>query len=160
MDPGNWATDIAGGSAFGYKLIWVLFVSNLIALLLQSLSARLGIVRGLDLAQASKNTYPALCKFLPLYTGANSHHSLRPGRDHRHGHRFATAVSSAADLGRIAYYNRYRPDAVPDEPGHAQTGGIYHVDDIYHRAFLFDRNVYCKAGCSGYCQRFYTEQSI
>jgi manganese transport protein len=63
MDPGNWATDIAGGSAFGYKLIWVLFVSNLIALLLQSLSARLGIVRGLDLAQASKNAYPRLINF-------------------------------------------------------------------------------------------------
>src|ERR1700748_3025784 len=58
MDPGNWATDLAGGSAFGYKLIFVLFISNLIALLLQSLSARLGIVRGLDLAQASKITYP------------------------------------------------------------------------------------------------------
>ncbi|MGZ4068511.1 MAG: Nramp family divalent metal transporter, partial [Bacteroidia bacterium] len=63
MDPGNWATDIAGGSAFGYKLIWVLFVSNLIALLLQSLSARLGIVRGLDLAQVSKNTYPRVVNF-------------------------------------------------------------------------------------------------
>src|SRR6201986_2642 len=63
MDPGNWATDIAGGSAFGYKLIWVLFVSNLIALLLQSLSARLGIVRRLDLAQASKNTYPRFANF-------------------------------------------------------------------------------------------------
>src|SRR5476651_1633288 len=57
MDPGNWATDIAGGSAFGYKLIWILFLSNMIALLLQSLSTRLGIVQGLDLAQASKNTY-------------------------------------------------------------------------------------------------------
>jgi manganese transport protein len=63
MDPGNWATDIAGGSAFGYKLIWILFLSNLIALLLQSLSARLGIVRGLDLAQASKNTYPRFVNF-------------------------------------------------------------------------------------------------
>src|SRR5438046_1298351 len=58
MDPGNWATDIAGGSQFGYKLIWVLFMSNLIALLLQSLSARLGIVRGRDLAQASRELYP------------------------------------------------------------------------------------------------------
>src|SRR6186997_3579685 len=57
MDPGNWATDIAGGSQFGYTLIWVLLMSNLIALLLQSLSARLGIVRGLDLAQASRATY-------------------------------------------------------------------------------------------------------
>jgi len=63
MDPGNWATDIAGGSAFGYKLISVLFVSNLIALLLQSLSARLGIVRGLDLAQASRNTYNRFVNF-------------------------------------------------------------------------------------------------
>jgi manganese transport protein len=63
MDPGNWATDIAGGSAFGYQLIWVLFASNLIALLLQSLSSRLGIVRGLDLAQASKNTYPRFANF-------------------------------------------------------------------------------------------------
>jgi manganese transport protein len=66
MDPGNWATDIAGGSQFGYKLIWVLLMSNLIALLLQSLSARLGIVRGLDLAQASKKAYPNWAN-IPLY---------------------------------------------------------------------------------------------
>ncbi|MBS1570027.1 MAG: Nramp family divalent metal transporter [Bacteroidetes bacterium] len=66
MDPGNWATDIAGGSAFGYQLIWVLLMSNLMAVLLQSLSARLGIVRGLDLAQASRHTYPPLVN-IPLY---------------------------------------------------------------------------------------------
>src|SRR5258705_13876669 len=58
MDPGNWATDLAGGSKFGYKLLWVLLMSNLMALLLQSLSARLGIVRGRDLAQANRETYP------------------------------------------------------------------------------------------------------
>src|SRR5215217_1624409 len=58
MDPGNWATDLAGGSQFGYSLIWVLLMSNLMALLLQSLSARLGIVRGRDLAQANRETYP------------------------------------------------------------------------------------------------------
>lgn len=58
MDPGNWATDLAGGSQFGYKLIWVLLMSNLMALLLQSLSARLGIVRRRDLAQANRETYP------------------------------------------------------------------------------------------------------
>ena len=66
MDPGNWATDIAGGSQFGYKLIWVLLMSNLIALLLQSLSARLGIVQGLDLAQASRKAYPRFVNY-PLY---------------------------------------------------------------------------------------------
>src|SRR4030095_15673849 len=58
MDPGNWATDLAGGSKFGYSLLWVLLMSNLMALLLQSLSARLGIVRGRDLAQANRETYP------------------------------------------------------------------------------------------------------
>lgn len=63
MDPGNWATDLAGGSQFGYKLIWVLLMSNLMALLLQSLSARLGIVRGRDLAQANRETYPKVLNF-------------------------------------------------------------------------------------------------
>ncbi len=58
MDPGNWATDLAGGSKFGYSLIWVLLMSNLMALLLQSLAARLGIVRGKDLAQANREAYP------------------------------------------------------------------------------------------------------
>ncbi len=58
MDPGNWATDIAGGSQFGYQLVWVLLMSNLMALLLQSLAARLGIVKGWDLAQASRQQFP------------------------------------------------------------------------------------------------------
>jgi len=64
MDPGNWATDIAGGSKFGYSLLWVLLMSNLMALLLQSLSARLGIVQQLDLAQASRSTYPRSVNFI------------------------------------------------------------------------------------------------
>jgi manganese transport protein len=63
MDPGNWATDIAGGSAFGYTLLWVLLMSNLMALVLQSLAARLGIVSGLDLAQASRMSYPKVVNF-------------------------------------------------------------------------------------------------
>ena len=54
MDPGNWATDIAAGSKFGYGLLWVLVMSNLMAVLLQSFSARLGIVTGMDLAQACR----------------------------------------------------------------------------------------------------------
>ena len=57
MDPGNWATDIAAGSQFGYTLIWVLLMSNIMAVILQSFCARLGIVRGRDLAQASRETY-------------------------------------------------------------------------------------------------------
>lgn len=63
MDPGNWATDLQGGAKFGYQLIWVLLMSNLMALLLQSLSARLGIVRRLDLAQANREAYPPVVNF-------------------------------------------------------------------------------------------------
>jgi manganese transport protein len=57
MDPGNWATDLAGGSSFGYTLLSVIFVSNLMAMLLQTLSARLGIATGRDLAQACRDHY-------------------------------------------------------------------------------------------------------
>ena len=63
MDPGNWATDLQGGARFGYQLIWVLLMSNLMALLLQGLSARLGIVRRRDLAQANREVYPKLVNF-------------------------------------------------------------------------------------------------
>src|SRR5436305_11109897 len=63
MDPGNWATDLQGGAQFGYKLIWILLMSNLMALLLQGLSARLGIVRRRDLAQANREEYPPVVNF-------------------------------------------------------------------------------------------------
>ncbi len=63
MDPGNWATDLQGGAQYGYQLIWVLLMSNLMALLLQSLGARLGIVRRRDLAQANRETYPPVVNF-------------------------------------------------------------------------------------------------
>src|SRR5438270_13983733 len=58
MDPGNWVTELSGGATFGYRLLWVLVVSNAIAILLQTLSARLGIVGGRDLAQACRESYP------------------------------------------------------------------------------------------------------
>jgi manganese transport protein len=65
MDPGNWATDLEGGARFGYRLLWVLVLSNLMAILLQTLSARLGIVAGRDLAQACREAYPrAVCNVL------------------------------------------------------------------------------------------------
>src|ERR1035437_942360 len=64
MDPGNWATDIAGGARFGYKLIWVILLANLMAILFQSLSARLGIVYGRDLAQACKDHYTKTINFI------------------------------------------------------------------------------------------------
>src|SRR6187431_2346410 len=57
MDPGNWATDLAGGAKFGYTLLSVIMLSNLMAILLQALSARLGIASGRDLAQACRDSY-------------------------------------------------------------------------------------------------------
>ena len=64
MDPGNWATDIQGGAEFGYRLIWVLLMSNAMAILLQTLSARLGLVTGRDLAQACHDDYPRAINFI------------------------------------------------------------------------------------------------
>ncbi|WP_309772596.1 Nramp family divalent metal transporter [Nitrobacter vulgaris] len=64
MDPGNWATDIAGGSKFGYTLLSVILLSNLMAILLQALAARLGIAAGLDLAQACRASYSRPVNFM------------------------------------------------------------------------------------------------
>src|SRR5579863_8586128 len=57
MDPGNWATDLEGGARFGYQLLWVIMLANAMAILLQTLAARLGIVAGRDLAQACREAY-------------------------------------------------------------------------------------------------------
>jgi manganese transport protein len=64
MDPGNWGTDLQAGSAFGHRLLWVLLMSNLMALLLQGLASRLGIVAGRDLAQACRDSYPRRTVFV------------------------------------------------------------------------------------------------
>jgi manganese transport protein len=63
MDPGNWATDIEGGSRYGYALVWVLVMSNLMAIVLQTLCARLGIIYKKDLAQVNRETYPRVVNF-------------------------------------------------------------------------------------------------
>src|SRR5471032_409488 len=57
MDPGNWATDLAGGARYGYALLSVIMISNLMAILLQALAVRLGIASGRDLAQACRDSY-------------------------------------------------------------------------------------------------------
>src|SRR5687767_15600852 len=64
MDPGNWATDLAGGAQFGYTLLTVILMSNLMAILLQGLSSKLGIVTGRDLAQACRDHYSPPVNFM------------------------------------------------------------------------------------------------
>ena len=71
MDPGNWATDIAGGAKFGYTLLCVILLSHVMAILLQALAARLGIVTGKDLAQACRDGYPRWVS-LPLWLAAEA----------------------------------------------------------------------------------------
>ena len=92
MDPGNWATDLEGGARFGYRLLWVLVMSNAMAILLQTLSARLGIVSGRDLAQACRETYPRPRQPGALGAVRNRHRRLRPGRSAGRGHRAEPAV--------------------------------------------------------------------
>lgn len=64
MDPGNWATDLAGGASFGYRLLFVIMLSNLMAILLQSLALKLGIATGRDLAQACRDHYSRPASFV------------------------------------------------------------------------------------------------
>ena len=98
MDPGNWATDLEGGARFGYRLLWVLVMSNPMAILLQTLSARLGIVTGRDLAQACRETYPRRVILRAVGALRNRHRRLRPGGGAGRRHRAEPAVShSAAD---------------------------------------------------------------
>ena len=64
MDPGNWATDIAGGARFGYRLLSVVLISNLFAMLLQHLALKLGIATGRDLAQACRDHFSRPVAFM------------------------------------------------------------------------------------------------
>src|SRR5207245_881382 len=104
MDPGNWATDLEGGARFGYKLLWVLVMSNAMAILLQTLSARLGIVSGRDLAQACRETYPrrvnlALWGLCEIAIPACPHaQPRRPLCRHRHPRRHGHATQSVSAL--------------------------------------------------------------
>ena len=129
MDPGNWATDLAGGSQFGYSLLWVLLMSNGMAILLQNLSARLGIVRGRDLAQANREVYPGLCQHPPVGAGRDRHRRLRSGGSTGDGHRDPAADRVAPDLWRLLHGARYFPAALPPTARHAADGSFYHRAD-------------------------------
>ena len=76
MDPGNWATDLAAGSTYGYSLLWVVALSSLMAVLLQSLCCRLGIATGLDLAQACRRLLTPRLGDSPLAPGRGGDRGL------------------------------------------------------------------------------------
>ena len=102
MDPGNWATDLAGGARYGYALLSVIMLSNLMAILLQALAARLGIASGRDLAQACRDTLLAPDHDRALDPVRNRDCGVRSGRSHRRGDRAQSAVRPAAASGASA----------------------------------------------------------
>ena len=102
MDPGNWATDLAGGARYGYTLLSVIMISNLMAILLQALSARLGIASGRDLAQACRDSYSRPVDDRPVAAVRDRDRGVRSRGSDRRGDRAQPAVRPAADLGRAA----------------------------------------------------------
>ena len=95
MDPGNWATSLAGGSKFGYTLLVVALISNIMAIILQALCARLAIASGRDLAQACRDAYP-MGRLPAVARRGGRHHRDRHCRGHRHRHRPQFAVWNSA----------------------------------------------------------------
>ena len=111
MDPGNWATDIAGGSRFGYTLLFVIMLSNLMAILLQSLALKLGVATERDLAQLCHESYGRRVSFVLVDRRGDRDCGLRSGRGDRLGHRARTAVSHSAVLRRADHRARRAADS-------------------------------------------------
>ena len=99
MDPGNWATDLAGGAQFGYTLLSVVMVSNLMAILLQHLSIKLGRRHRTRSGPGLPRSLFDADRLVSLDALRNRHRRLRPGRSRRFGHRAATALRHSAGLG-------------------------------------------------------------
>jgi manganese transport protein len=104
MDPGNWATDIAGGSKYGYALIWVLVMSNIMAIVLQSLCARLGIVYRRDLAQVNRETYPPAINFCLYVLAELAIAATDLAEIIGHGNRITFIIWFADDLWRLYHH--------------------------------------------------------
>ena len=100
MDPGNWATDIAGGAKYNYRLLSVILISNFLAIFLQALAAKLGIVTGRDLAQACRDAYSKPVSHSAMAVGGNRDCRLRHRGSDRRGHRAQPAVPHPAHPGR------------------------------------------------------------
>ena len=107
MDPGNWATDLAGGAQFGYTLLSVIMVSNLMAILLQHLCVKLGIATGRDLAQACRDHYSKRTVWFLWVLCEIANRRLRSGRGRRFRDRAAAAVRHSARLG-LRHHRRRR----------------------------------------------------
>ncbi len=115
MDPGNWATDLEGGSRFGYALIWVILMSNMMAVLLQTLAARLGIVTGKDLAQACRSEYSKSASFVLWILCEIAIAAMRSRGSAGYHPRVESSLRPSPALGRARHPVRYFPAACDPE---------------------------------------------
>ena len=153
MDPGNWATDLAGGSQYNYTLIWVLLMSNLMAILLQSLAARLGHRQPARPRPGQPRGIPSGGQHPALHPGRDRHHRHRPGGGLGLGGRPADALRLAADLRRDRDGVRRPAPAPALERGHPQAGERGAGPGRHHRHRLPDRDHPWPARLGRHCAR-------
>ena len=141
MDPGNWGTDLQGGAQFKYGLLWVVALASLMAIFLQVIAARLGVVTGKDLAQCCRDWYPRLDALAELALVRGGHRRLRPGRSARQRRGAQPAVPYPAVLGGHHHRLRRAAPAGPaalrdadDRGGRRRAGGD-------HRRLLLHRDL-------------------
>ena len=158
MDPGNWATDLAGGSRYGYTLLSVIMISNLMAILLQALALRLGIASGRDLAQACRDHYSRPATIVLWLLCEAGDRRLRPGRGDRLGDRAQPALRAAADVGRVPDRARRAAGALSAAVPVPLCRGAGRAADPGHRRVVRGRARAGTAGsrrasCAAWCRR-------
>ncbi len=107
MDPGNFATNIQAGAKYGYGLLWVVLLANLIAMLFQALSAKLGIVTGRNLAEMCRDRFPQADRLGDVGGQRNRRHGHRSRRISRRRHRARSAVQDAAAVRHGCHRDRH-----------------------------------------------------
>ena len=115
IDPGNFATNIAGGAKYGFLLVWVIVAANLMAMLVQYLSAKTGIATGRNLPELCRDTLPAAGHVGPVGPGGGDRHRDRPGGVRRRRDRAEPAVRGAAVLRRPDHGRRRVRDPGPPD---------------------------------------------
>ena len=136
VDPGNFATNIAAGSKYGYMLLWVILVSNLMAMLIQTMSAKLGIATGHNLAEVSREALLESDAHLPLAAGRGGRDGHRPGRVRRRRARLPPALRHAAAARRAAHRHRRVRDPGRRAARRAPPRGGHHRARGHHRGRL------------------------
>ncbi len=136
IDPGNFATNIAAGAKYGYLLLWVILASNLMAMLIQTMSAKLGIATGHNLAEVSASTLLEPDAHLPLAAGRGGRDGHRPGRVHRRGARIPPALRHPAPARGRAHGRRRVRDPGRGAARRAPPRGRHHGARRDHRGRL------------------------